>query len=370
VAFHNSEVRSSFAKKPVKVKPARPSKFTALIEDRAGKTSVDEKERFDNARLALSDSVNSGEADHSTLATSTPTDHDDSQSSRHDAGGGHANPTPRGTPDWSSENAAMRLLDGEETRIFKIELAPEIQAMVQGESYVTVRVPLTASLHDLLGVVQRKLQREFSAVEFGFESTDPNSQRLWYDRYMLVQELSATRIRLARIATTAQVPAPAHNVGIRPDASIFHFTTSSAVELTEYRVKVDIPGEASGRAASLVVCYPRLLHQWTASAESSAPPNGDGPLTRRTRSLTRMLGLDHAPPWQQDGALLDVLEELNVDDVESAECDEEALTFVVHYHVTERNKTRSLAIKYHAETPTECALIVAHLQYLIKFGGE
>jgi hypothetical protein len=82
-----------------------------------------------------------------------------------------------------------------------------------------------------------------------------------------------------------------------------------------------------------------------------------------------MLGLDHS---QQDGrALLDVLEELNIDgDLESAECDEEALTLVVNYQLTERNKTRSLAVKYHAETPTECALIVAHLQYLIKYGGE
>jgi hypothetical protein len=186
---------------------------------------------------------------------------------------------------------------------------------------------------------------------------------------MLVQELNATRIRLARIATTAQVPAPAHNPGIRPDASIFHFTTSSAVELTEYRVMVDIPGEAPGRAASLVVCYPRLLHRWIASPEPSTP--SDAAPARRSRSWTRMLGLDHATPWQQDGALLDVLEELNVDDdLESAECDEDAHTLVVSYRLTERNKTRSLAVKYQAETPTECALIVAHLQYLLKCGDE
>jgi hypothetical protein len=82
-----------------------------------------------------------------------------------------------------------------------------------------------------------------------------------------------------------------------------------------------------------------------------------------------MLGLDQSA--QQDQALLDLLEELNIDDdLESAECDEDALTLLVNYRVTDRNKTRSLAIKYHAETPTECALIVAHLQYLIKCGGE
>jgi hypothetical protein len=367
VAFHTSDVRSSFAKKPVRVKPARPSKFTALIKEKVPKSAVDEPERFDKARLTSADSA---EADHSTLATSTPTDHDDSQSSRHDAGGGHANPTPRGTPEQFtlSSDMAMRLLDSEETRLLKIELSPDIQAMVQGESYVTVRVPLTASLHDLFAVVQRKLQREFSAVEFGFESTDGNSQRLWYDRYMLVQELNATKIRLARIATTAQVPAPAHHPGIRPDTALFHFTDSSAVELTEYRVSVDIPGEAPGRAASLVVCYPRLVHRWIASPELSPLP-GDGPPARRTRSWTRMLGLDHS---QQDGsALLDVLEELNVDDdLESAECDEDALTLLVTYRVTDRNKPRSLAVKYHAETPTECALIVAHLQYLIKCAEE
>ena len=132
-------------------------------------------------------------------------------------------------------------------RVLKIELSDEIQTMVQGESYVTVSVPLTASLFDLLAVVQRKLQREFSAVDFGFESTDPNSQRLCYDRYMLVKDLKATKLRLARTATTAHVPAPTQNPGIRPDASIFHFTTSSAVELTEYLVRVDIPGEAPGR---------------------------------------------------------------------------------------------------------------------------
>jgi hypothetical protein len=184
---------------------------------------------------------------------------------------------------------------------------------------------------------------------------------------MLVQELNATKIRLARVATTAQVPAPARP-GIRPDTSLFHFTTSSAVELTEYRVTVDIPGEVPGRPASLVVCYPRLLHRWIAVAEPNVPM-GDGPPARRSRSWTRMLGLDQSA--QQDQALLDLLEELNIDDdLESAECDEDALTLLVNYRVTDRNKTRSLAIKYHAETPTECALIVAHLQYLIKCGGE
>jgi hypothetical protein len=292
----------------------------------------------------------------------------DSESSRQEIGG-RASSAPCGTPVGSSEDIAISFFDNTEMRVLKIELSDEIQTMVQGESYVTVSVPLTASLFDLLAVVQRKLQREFSAVDFGFESTDPNSQRLCYDRYMLVKDLKATKLRLARTATTGPFfTAPTQNPGIRPDASIFHFTTSSAVELTEYLVRVDIPGEAPGRPASLVVCYPRLLHRWIVSPE----PSSARPVERRTRSWTRMLGLDHTPPWQQDGrALLDELEELNVDDdLESAECDEESLAFLVSYRLTERNKTRPLAIKYHAETPTECALIVAHLQYLIKWGGE
>jgi hypothetical protein len=104
--------------------------------------------------------------------------------------------------------------------------------------------------------------------------------------------------------------------------------------------------------AQLVLCYPRLLHRF----DSSTAKQG---VSARMRNWL--------PGSVSD---FDAVEEINIEDVESAAYGEDSLCFVISYRIPERGRQRCFSLQYSAESPTECALIVAHIQYLMELAAS
>jgi hypothetical protein len=65
----------------------------------------------------------------------------------------------------------------------------------------------------------------------------------------------------------------------------------------------------------------------------------------------------------------DALDDIHIEDVESAVYGEDPHCFVLSYQLPERRQ-RCFSIQYSAESPTECALIVAHIQYLMELASS
>jgi hypothetical protein len=239
-----------------------------------------------------------------------------------------------------------------------------------GESYVVVRMPGDASLVDTLEVVSRKLERELSPLDYVFETcgSQTGCGRMLLDRCMKVSAAPAV-LRLAsasQIAFCSSPRGPAQAPSARPPATVFTFNESSACVLTEYAVRVeqfvrveDVPawprmaGERKPSSSSssntpriqLAVCYPRVLHRF----------GNHAPKARR-RKWAQLWGL--APD-----AELSALEDLHIEDVKAIDCgaESEPTIFRATYRLP---RDKLFAVQYRAETPTDCALIVAHIQYL------
>lgn len=117
----------------------------------------------------------------------------------------------------------------------------------------------------------------------------------------------------------------------RPDPSVFHFTESSASILTEYSVTASGVGLAPTPAV-LVVCYPHILHTFRL-------PRNEG--------LSRRLNLQ-------------AFTELHVSAVVDVNVNANPRQLEVAYSLGRH----TVRLRYEADTPTDCSLIVAHIRYL------
>lgn len=108
------------------------------------------------------------------------------------------------------------------------------------------------------------------------------------------------------------------------------------------------PQREHGARMRLVLAFPRILH-----CVDSSPKAG--------RKVKRR-------KWHLWGAVsisddLSALDELHVEAVDGIALEAEPLSFTATYR-TAGSRERLVAVQYRADTPTDCALIVAHVQYL------
>eukprot|EP00927_Polykrikos_kofoidii_P043594 TRINITY_DN37676_c0_g1_i1.p1 TRINITY_DN37676_c0_g1~~TRINITY_DN37676_c0_g1_i1.p1 ORF type:complete len:885 (-),score=136.10 TRINITY_DN37676_c0_g1_i1:37-2691(-) len=248
-----------------------------------------------------------------------------------------------------------------------------------GGALVLLHVREDATLNEVLEQLSHEQGRHFDPVSLAFERLDDGiRQRL--DLHMQVRHLpphssvlSVVRKDTPMLALPPHGPAgslhPVNKWHLDPSTrrfpSVFAFSEASASVATEYFVKVTVRGSRSRPSdCALVVDRDRIHHRACSKVGSSE--RSEGKRTSFMSPLLRKLG-KHLHSVEA-AAHANAFVERRVCDVLAISCDErQQRAFVVTYSSSGPGAASELCateLVYEAQTPTECADIVARLQYL------
>lgn len=249
------------------------------------------------------------------------------------------------------------------------------------KSEVVLDVRDDATLHDVLEQLKQERGRAYDPVNFAFERLD-DGIRQRVDLDMLVKQLRSNTLTVVRkdapVALSSE-PDP-FSPGVlmhrladmsgrqldslrRPPPSAFFFNEYTASIATEYFVTVTVRGSRSRPCeCHLVVDRERLYHQ---------PPRGSQtPEASSQKKSSLSLLKKFVKPWgttEGPAPSVVIFAERRVCDVRRIACDEghqRGFSVVYGGAAGSSGETNSCELVYQAHTPTECAEIVARVQFL------
>eukprot|EP00811_Abedinium_folium_P011293 NODE_2044_length_2306_cov_16.670032.p1 GENE.NODE_2044_length_2306_cov_16.670032~~NODE_2044_length_2306_cov_16.670032.p1 ORF type:complete len:659 (+),score=136.75 NODE_2044_length_2306_cov_16.670032:143-2119(+) len=253
---------------------------------------------------------------------------------------------------------------------------------------VKICTPNETTLLEILKGLSEVCACVYDPVDFDFERIGEDSTHQRLDVNMPVQHLQHDTVALAVVRKEAPVPEPVPrnqraraakecDAGTnlrRPALTAFPFTEFSASLTTEYFVSARIRGSNMRPVECvLVVGRERLTHR-TAPAKMQIGHYGE--LAMRVGGVLAHYICHSGKPLplssftKQSQAEREILAEQRVQDIREVVQDaDDKRGFMVAYHNAE-DVGATRRIEYQAQTPTECAEVVARMRVLVTLGSR
>lgn len=247
-----------------------------------------------------------------------------------------------------------------------------------GDSEVILQIRESAKLRDVLDQLRQEHGRAYDPFNFAVERVDDGiRQRLDWD--MQVRQLSShtevlhvvrmdqvALLNADRLASAGRLPDrdPRDSFGLnRPPREIFCFNERDASVGREYNVFIAVVGpKQQTYECHLFVDRQSLYHQ---------PPRGVRP--QQHSNPAKQSGIQRLVQWIVPGATEGsraepcIFVQRRVSEVRSISFDKsDQMSFSVVYGSSGPESGAELKLMYQAESPTQCAELVAFIEYLMK----